>query len=223
MAATFNVKDICPLDYCFFALQVKLDPLDKNSGEFKALEKYARNTADNQHLHVKRIYRLQRKGEADRFSQWHYLSNHLLLWHGSGIYNFLGILSEGLRIAPPSAPKTGYLYGKGIYFADMLAKSLPYCNNSGLLILSEVALGQMHTVTEPTYFDAPPQGHQSVMAIGCTAPDFNTSVVLPNGVRIPLNPPITTPPPPDKYRAEYNEYIVYNNSQVRMRYLVQIK
>jgi len=44
----------------------------------------------------------------------------MLLWHGSRITNFAGILSQGLRIAPPEAPVTGYMFGKGIYFADMV-------------------------------------------------------------------------------------------------------
>jgi len=218
MAATYNIKDICPLDYCFNALQVLLEPLDNQSGEFKALEKYAQNTGQK-NITIKKIYRLQRKGEADRFSQWSALPNHLLLWHGSGIYNFLGILSEGLRVAPPSAPSTGYLYGKGIYFADMLSKSLPYCRNSGLLLLSEVALGQMHQVEEPHYFEAPPEGCNSVMALGTSGPNFSDSVVLHNGVRIPLHAPVTH----QNRKIPFNEYIVYNPSQVRMRYLVQVK
>jgi len=32
----------------------------------------------------------------------------------------MGIMSQGLRIAPPEAPKTGYMFGKGVYFADMI-------------------------------------------------------------------------------------------------------
>lgn len=32
-----------------------------------------------------------------------------LLWHGSRTTNFAGILSQGLRIAPPEAPVTGYV------------------------------------------------------------------------------------------------------------------
>lgn len=39
-------------------------------------------------------------------------SNHQLLWHGSRVTNFMGILSQGLRIAPPEAPCTGYMFGK---------------------------------------------------------------------------------------------------------------
>lgn len=58
----------------------------------------------------------------------------------------MGILSQGLRIAPPEAPVTGYMFGKGVYFADMVSKSANYCftnsfSNTGLMLLCEVALG----------------------------------------------------------------------------------
>ena len=33
----------------------------------------------------------------------------MLLWHGSRLTNWVGILSQGLRIAPPEAPVTGYM------------------------------------------------------------------------------------------------------------------
>jgi poly [ADP-ribose] polymerase len=57
-------------------------------------------------------------------------------------------LFQGLRIAPPEAPVTGYMFGKGIYFADMVSKSANYCstsrkNSTGLMLLCEVALGNM--------------------------------------------------------------------------------
>lgn len=44
--------------------------------------------------------------------------------------------------------QTGYMFGKGIYFADMVSKSANYCftspgNDVGLLLLCEVALGDM--------------------------------------------------------------------------------
>ncbi len=34
-----------------------------------------------------------------------------LLWHGSRLSNWVGILSQGLRVAPPEAPVTGYMVG----------------------------------------------------------------------------------------------------------------
>jgi poly [ADP-ribose] polymerase 1 len=56
------------------------------------------------------------------------IPNHMLLWHGSRITNFVGIISQGLRIAPPEAPVTGYMFGKGLYFADSVSKSANYCH-----------------------------------------------------------------------------------------------
>ena len=39
----------------------------------------------------------------------------------------MGLLGQGLKIAPAEAPTTGFMFGKGIYFADMFAKSFQYC------------------------------------------------------------------------------------------------
>jgi poly [ADP-ribose] polymerase len=60
--------------------------------------------------------------------------------------NFVGILTQGLRIAPPEAPASGYLYGKGAYFADLIEKSTNYTcysstNNEFLILLCQVAVG----------------------------------------------------------------------------------
>jgi len=54
--------------------------------------------------------------------------------------NFVGILNQGCRIAPPEAPTTGYMFGKGIYFADVASKSANYCrakrhSPEGLMVL----------------------------------------------------------------------------------------
>ena len=73
--------------------------------------------------------------------------NRMLLFHGSRMSNYAGILSQGLRIAPPEAPVTGYMFGKGCYFADMSSKSANYCwadrsNPKALLLLCEVSLGK---------------------------------------------------------------------------------
>lgn len=69
----------------------------------------------------------------------------MLLWHGSRVSNFVGILSQGMRIAPPEAPASGYLFGKGIYLADLAEKSINYCraygSNEALILLIEGALG----------------------------------------------------------------------------------
>lgn len=81
----------------------------------------------------------------------------MLLWHGSRIANFVGILSQGLRIAPPEAPVSGYLFGKGIYLADLAEKSIHYCrsglNPKALILLIEVKNSfNVGCIRKPKYF-----------------------------------------------------------------------
>ncbi len=95
-------------------------------------------------MSVEDIFSCDRAGEADRFKGG--LGNRVLLFHGSRMSNWAGILGRGLRVAPPEAPPTGYMFGRGIYFADMASKSANYCwatpsKNTGLLLMCEVALG----------------------------------------------------------------------------------
>ncbi|XP_048503213.2 poly [ADP-ribose] polymerase 1-like [Beta vulgaris subsp. vulgaris] len=99
----------------------------------------------------------------------------MLLWHGSRLTNFVGILSQGLRIAPPEAPATGYMFGKGVYFADLVSKSAQYCytdrkNHVGLMLLSEVALGQVHELKKAQYMEKPPRGKHSTKGLGKKVP-----------------------------------------------------
>ena len=119
---------------------------------YSTLNKYLTAQANNKdfdsyyhgrnNLSIIKAYELNRHGESDKYED---LGNKKLLWHGSRITNFVGILSQGLRIAPPEAPSSGYLYGKGVYFADMAKKSSYYCypvNNIALILLGEVSLGE---------------------------------------------------------------------------------
>ena len=172
------------------------------------------------------MFKLERDGEDKRYNP-KKLGNKMLLWHGSRFSNFVGILSQGLRIAPPEAPKTGYLYGKGVYFADMAGKSAAYTcydlsDNIGLFLLCEVALGNSKEYHD-TNSDADnlPKGFHSTKGIGTKIPNpkehstLDKDVIVPNGKAM-MNP--------DKkaYRG-FNEYIVYTVEQVRMRYLVKVK
>lgn len=57
------------------------------------------------------IFTVDRHGESERYrARSESLEPKALLWHGSRSANFAGILAEGLRIAPPEAPMTGYMY-----------------------------------------------------------------------------------------------------------------
>jgi len=95
-----------------------------------------------------------------------------------------------MRIAPPEAPSTGYNFGKGVYFADMAAKSLNYCrcnNGTGLILLCEVTVGNPKQYMTTCYEASNvPKGFHSTQGCGVLAPpescyyDFN-GVIVPNG------------------------------------------
>src|SRR5437763_14566521 len=112
-------------------------------------------------LKVQYIYRIVRNCEFERFNKSEFAnlgnSDRRLLWHGSLCTNFGGILSQGLRIAPPEAPVSGYMFGKGIYLADISSKSANYCcpglsGNQGLILLCEAELGKpMLELTDADY------------------------------------------------------------------------
>ena len=173
-------------------------------------------------LSLVKAFELKRHGEEEKFKK--ELGNKKLLWHGSRITNFVGILSQGLRIAPPEAPSSGYLYGKGVYFADMAQKSSMYCypvNNMALILLGEVALGEEDQRTSCD-FNLPNTkkfGTDSVHALGRLESDggvfINGDVFVPNGDS-KINEK-------NQLCNDYAEYIVYNVDQIKLRYLLKIK
>ncbi|XP_039968525.1 poly [ADP-ribose] polymerase isoform X1 [Bactrocera neohumeralis] len=222
-------ENVNPLDKHYDQLKTKLDPIDKNSEEYKILEKYVRNTHAETHkmykLEIVEIFKVVRQGENRRYKPFKKLENRKLLWHGSRLTNFAGILSHGLKIAPPEAPVTGYMFGKGIYFADMVSKSANYCcttaqDSTGLMILSEVALGNMLECTSSKYITKLPSNKHSTLGRGQTMPDPKDSYKREDGVEIPLGKPITDTSL--KTSLLYNEYIVYDVAQVNIQYLFRM-
>lgn len=106
-----------PIDSHYEQLKTDIQPLEKGSKEYELLCKYVENTHAPTHtsytLEVEEIFKVARKGEDRRYKPFKKMHNRQLLWHGSRLTNFVGILSHGLKIAPPEAPCTGYMFGKG--------------------------------------------------------------------------------------------------------------
>ena len=74
---------------------------------------YVANTHSKFHpeykLEIDQIFKVNRSGEKEKFKHLH---NRKLLFHGTRTTNMAGILSKGLKIAPPEAPANGYMFGK---------------------------------------------------------------------------------------------------------------
>ncbi|XP_062508995.1 poly [ADP-ribose] polymerase 2-like [Corticium candelabrum] len=158
------------------------------------------------------------------------ICNRQLLWHGSRPTDWVGILSEGLEIAPPEAPVTGYIFRKGVYFADIWSKSANYCfatrsKNVGLLLLCDVSLGTTNDLLAADYdADQLLRGKQSVMGKGRIAPDPGNIHTMSDGCVVPLGPTCDTKVHnPHGYTLECNEYVIYDVKQIKMRYLVKLR
>jgi hypothetical protein len=122
LAARHNSLKQSPLDYVFHSLQTEILPLNPSDDRFMSISRYAHNTREEMMVEVLEVFQIARKGEAERYAPYSRYSNRMLLWHGTSMSNFIGILSQGLRIAPPEAPRSGFAFGKGIYTSDALAK-----------------------------------------------------------------------------------------------------
>ncbi|KAF2279988.1 PARP-domain-containing protein [Westerdykella ornata] len=242
---------IHPLDRQYQGLGMdEMEVVEPTSTEFAELFAYLNDSKGATHhvkYQVQDIFRIKRKGEFERFEKnvlTNIASNRRLLWHGSRVTNFGGILGQGLRIAPPEAPVSGYMFGKGIYLADMSSKSAGYCcsYNSGgtaLILLCEAELGDpMQELTQASYNageDAKKKGLLSTMGKGRTGPSQwkDAKCVHPSLAGVMMSLKIVLSKPDVSVRAGdtgvknaslyYNEYIVYDVAQVRLRYLFRVQ
>lgn len=218
-----------PIDLHYNQLKTDLVPVEKTDPEYEYLMQYVKNTHAETHnqyeLDVETIYKVKRSGEAKRYKPFKKLHNRRLLWHGSRLTNYVGILSHGLKIAPPEAPSTGYMFGKGVYFADMVSKSANYCatsttNSTGLMLLCEVALGDMMEYTAAEYVTKLPKDKHSTWGKGKTYPNPAESLTLDDGVTVPYGKAVKDQGL--KSSLLYNEFIVYDAAQVNVQYLFKM-
>lgn len=89
-------------------------------------------------------FKWHKQSELDRFVD---KGNKMLLWHGTHLSNYIGIIRHGLKLPPIEALSTSSMFGRGLYFADVCSKSANYCcptriNDIGLLLLCEVSISQ---------------------------------------------------------------------------------
>ncbi|GAB3969083.1 hypothetical protein GCM10028806_14500 [Spirosoma terrae] len=135
-----------------------------------------------------------------------------LLWHGSRSENWLSILRTGLVLRPANAVITGKMFGYGIYFADQFSKSLNYTSLHGAswangrqkeayLGIYEVHVGKQLEITQ----HAASYQQLDSDALAKLDPAYD-SVFAKRGASL-----------------QKNEFIVYNQSQCTVRYMVKIK
>ncbi|CAJ1335182.1 unnamed protein product [Effrenium voratum] len=211
-------------DYDALLQHCDVDSVDMDSAEAQLIHQYMRqNMRAGSEVFGAEVFRVARKDEQDNPRS----NNQVLLWHGSKSASFVSILRNGLRL--PKHATHGWAFGPGIYFADITSKSLQYCGDMSdcLLALAEVNLGAMHPTH--TCIQGPPRGCDSVWAVGQYWPSPETfesgdseHAVIP-GCDIPMGRPSPVTFVTARPNISHNEFIVYDASRVRLRYLVRAK
>ncbi|CAI4225979.1 unnamed protein product [Auanema sp. JU1783] len=217
-----------PCDRFYENMECDLTPIDNFSDEYKIVEDYLTTNHASTHMYsmnIINVFKVRRSNEEEQFMS--DLDNRKLLWHGSRLTNIYGILSQGLRIAPPEAPTCGYMFGKGVYFADMASKSGNYCypapGKPGVLLLSEVALGNPRALRDADYEASKlPKGSHSTLGEGSTIPNAAQHVTMDDGLVVPCGKPVKREED-GKFSLLYNEYVVYDTKQVKIKYAVEVE
>lgn len=143
-------------------------------------------------------------------------SNTNLMFHGTRSVNVSGILRESLRLPNQlvGVVTNGAMFGPGLYWADDWGKSANYCSTSGglysrgggavsgrgsFMFVADVALGKCHVASGASGFTKAPAGHHSVFGKAGHTSSWGSSSLM------------------------NNEFIVYKDTQNRLRYLVEFE
>lgn len=134
-----------------------------------------------------------------------------LFWHGSRNENWLSILGSGLVLRPANAVITGKMFGYGLYFADKCRKSLNYSSlrgsywaggtkNRAYLALYDVHVGRQLKIKKHKNWC------YSLNVEELQKRGAYDSLFAQGGADL-IN----------------NEYIVYNEAQCTVRYLIELR
>lgn len=224
--------NMSPIDINYRKLRCDIVPLEEYRSEYQMIREMVNNTQSNQFkykIELDQVFEIKRDSEPERFEPYRKLPHHRLLWHGSRLSNYIGILSQGIRIAPPEAPVTGYFLGKGAYFADMVSVSGQYLKTSnqhpvGFMLLCDVALGRTFQLAHGKFIgkdDLDSAGFHSVKCCGTLGPDSGYDTQTNDGLIVSLGREGPTGVPVSE--LIHNEIVVYDSAQVLMKYLIMVK
>ena len=161
LGAIYNLNNYHPLDYIIKSLGCEIEVLKKpnnlNLNQLRTEEDYIYNfinSTGGSSARITAVYKIT-KSVNDRNFNLKNFDNRYIFFHGTKVENVIGILSQGIKIAPVQAIYTGASYGVGIYLSDSFSVSLGYCTsnannfnmnrftNKRFMFMAEVAVGKV--------------------------------------------------------------------------------
>lgn len=219
---------INPIDKKYQQLQAELTHIKTSAPIHKKVVQYIKATESTwRKVKLLDMWEVDRNGEADGFDEHKKLDNRRLLWHGTNVAVVAAILKTGLRIMPTAS--SGSRVGRGIYLASENGKSADYCRTAqvgnkqhAIMFLCEAPMGKIKEITKDDWtLTEPPKGYDSILAKGTQEPDPSKDVyhnIDGNDVLIPQGKPIPTG---ISSNFSQSEYLVYKESQCRIRYILR--
>ena len=218
LGAIYNLNNIHPLDYFIKVLDCKIKQLPKpkpNLNELTTETDYIYNyifSTNWRNSPITAVYKITKSNNEKNFNLNKY-NNRYLFFHGTKAENVIGILSQGLKIAPVQAINTGKSYGNGIYLSDNFSYSLGYCyhriynaNNMNFtdekifVFIVEVAVGKI--------------GNYNDTHIVNMTMDFNDYYTAEDGSRIFKNS--------KKINNGFGIIVAHEETNVSIKYLIEI-
>ena len=212
-----------------FIYNIKYIP--KEDIKYAIIEQYLLNSnyiKNSPKIKLNEIFEVEEKKKAQSKNISKIKKNNKLLWYGVSISNFVNIFKNGLELPSPNAPIFSYMFGKGIYFSDIAIKSFYNSrpqNNIGLMLLCEVELGNIEErfkadIKLPQTME---KDKNSVKVVGINYPDESGNYVDEEGIIIPTGRILVNQDDNKKSYFDFNEYIVYNLNQIKLKYITKVQ
>ncbi|ELR19183.1 ubiquitin domain containing protein [Acanthamoeba castellanii str. Neff] len=192
------------VDMKYRALRCQINALAAEAEDYQQIKEQVLSTQiKGSKLEVKNVYTVRREVERQLFTK--QMDNQRLLFHGSRISNWVGILSRGVLL-PHIVTQSGGtrtdagMLGAGIYFGDCSSTAAQYTTpgqqGTRMMLVCNVALGKSADITKiDTTITEPPKGYDSVHGVRSTESQQTDFVD--------------------------DEYVVYRTAQQHMSYLVE--
>ena len=203
--------------------------LPKEDIKYAIIEQYLMNSnyiKNSPRIKLNEVFKVEEKKTTK--NKLNIKSNKKLLWYGVSISKFANIFKNGMELPSPEEPIFSYMFGKGIYFSDIAIKSFYNShpqNNVGLMLLCEVELGNVEErfkadIKLPQSME---KGKNSIKVAGMNYPDENGNYSDEEGIIIPTGKILVNQDSNRKSYFDFNEYIVYNINQIKIKYITKVQ